>query len=62
FVSGVYTPSEADAYLNALKKEINSLPVVMTRFQKKRPFDTLYIGGGTPTVLSGEKLGGLVMT
>ena len=62
FVSAVYTPSEADAYLNALKKEINSLPVVVTRFQKKRPFDTLYIGGGTPTVLSGEKLGGLVMT
>ncbi|MBI5027200.1 MAG: radical SAM family heme chaperone HemW [Nitrospirae bacterium] len=59
FVSGVYTPSEADVYLDALKKEINSLPVLA---REERPFDTLYIGGGTPTVLSGEEIGGLVMT
>ena len=53
FVSGAYTPEKAVAYLAALKKEISSIPV-------NRPLTTLYIGGGTPTVLTADHLSDLI--
>ncbi|MBL7032418.1 MAG: radical SAM protein, partial [Nitrospira sp.] len=53
FVSGPYTPEKAAAYLAVLKKEISSIPV-------DRPLSTLYIGGGTPTVLTADQLSDLM--
>lgn len=35
-------------YLDALEQEISTIP--------PQPLDTIYIGGGTPTILSGEEL------
>ena len=49
FVSGAYTPEKAALYVDALKKEISSIPA-------DRPLSTLYIGGGTPTVLTADQL------
>ncbi len=53
FVSDPYTPEKAADYLAALKKEISSIHV-------DRPLSTLYIGGGTPTVLTADQLSNLV--
>jgi oxygen-independent coproporphyrinogen-3 oxidase len=53
FISGAYTPDKAAAYLVALKKEISSIPA-------DRPLSTLYIGGGTPTVLTADQLSDLI--
>ena len=53
FVSGIYGPDKADAYVEALKKEISGIPA-------GTQFSTLYIGGGTPTVLSADLLSGLI--
>jgi oxygen-independent coproporphyrinogen-3 oxidase len=52
-VSGTYTPKKAAAYLSALKKEISSIPM-------NRPLSTLYVGGGTPTVLTADQLSDLI--
>jgi len=54
FVSGVYDPAKADAYVRALKKEIQR------EAAKDRTISTLYIGGGTPTALPSDVLTGLV--
>jgi oxygen-independent coproporphyrinogen-3 oxidase len=53
FVSGIYDPEKAGAYVEALKKEISGIPAG-TRFS------TFYIGGGTPTVLSADLLSDLI--
>jgi oxygen-independent coproporphyrinogen-3 oxidase len=53
FVSGIYDPEKADAYVTALKKEIESI-------HDERPLSTLYIGGGTPTVLGADSLSDLI--
>jgi oxygen-independent coproporphyrinogen-3 oxidase len=45
FVSGIYDPDKAAAYVDALKKEISRIPA-------DKKFSTLYTGGGTPTALS----------
>ena len=52
FVSGPYTPEKAAAYVEALKQEISAIPA-------DRPLSTLYIGGGTPTVLTSEQISDL---
>lgn len=49
FISGIYNPEKAASYVNALKTEISRIPC-------DAEFSTLYIGGGTPTVLSTEVL------
>jgi oxygen-independent coproporphyrinogen-3 oxidase len=49
FVSGIYTREQGSAYVTALKKEILSTPNTM-------PIRTLFLGGGTPTVLSKDSL------
>ncbi len=43
-------PGEVDAYLEALLQELRGLAAV-----HRRAADTLYLGGGTPTVLSGDQ-------
>ena len=45
FISGIYSPENAASYVNALKREISRIP-------NDAAFSTLYIGGGTPTVLA----------
>lgn len=53
FVSGVYDPGKAAVYVEALKKEISGIPA-------GTPLNTIYIGGGTPTALSSDRLSDLV--
>jgi oxygen-independent coproporphyrinogen-3 oxidase len=53
FVSGLYTPEKATAYIHTLKKEILNIPDNVS-------LKTLYIGGGTPSILSHETLCDLI--
>lgn len=53
FVSGIYDPEKEGAYLQAIKKDILNIP-------DKTPLTSLYIGGGTPTVLSADALSDLI--
>ncbi|MDO8281225.1 MAG: radical SAM family heme chaperone HemW [Thermodesulfovibrionia bacterium] len=53
FVSGIYDPQKAAAYIKALKKEILAIP-------RGTSFSTIYIGGGTPTALPTEFLKDLI--
>ncbi len=53
FISGIYSPEKEDAYIPALKKEIGGI-------SGKVSFKTLYIGGGTPTLLSNKGLKDLI--
>jgi oxygen-independent coproporphyrinogen-3 oxidase len=53
FVSGIYDPGKAADYIEALRKEIACIPA-------NTQFSTLYIGGGTPTVLSAALLSELI--
>jgi oxygen-independent coproporphyrinogen-3 oxidase len=45
-------------YLDALKSEIKEKALLLRKEQRK--VSTIYIGGGTPTCLSGEELGGIL--
>ncbi len=53
FVSGVYDPAKADACIKALRKELAGIP-------EGTALSTLYIGGGTPTVLPASRLAELI--
>lgn len=53
FVSGIYSRGKETAYAEALKREVQ-------RIDNPGSLSTLYIGGGTPTVLSGVVLSALV--
>lgn len=53
FVSGIHDPEKETVYTRALKREISGIP-------HHDPMTSLYIGGGTPTVLSTEVLCDLV--
>ena len=52
FASGVFTAELQSAYLLALRREILA--------SETPAFDTLYLGGGTPSLLSGSELADLV--
>ncbi len=52
FFSTVYAPARADEYLDGLRFEASGY---RQAFELKR-FDSVYIGGGTPTVLSFEQV------
>jgi len=54
FVSGVYDSKKAEEYLDALKKEILYIP-------PDTQISSLYIGGGTPSVLSADALTDLII-
>jgi len=49
FVSGLYNQKKAEHYVQALKKELTNIP-------SQTVFSTLFIGGGTPTILSSDLL------
>ncbi|RJR14822.1 MAG: radical SAM family heme chaperone HemW [Nitrospiraceae bacterium] len=53
FVSGIYDPRKADAYIDALDKEVLNIP-------EKTQISTLFIGGGTPTALSVHALSNMI--
>jgi len=53
FVSGIYEVGNAAAYIKALKREILTVP-------RGTSFSTLFIGGGTPTVLPADVLRDLI--
>ncbi len=50
FASAPGTPEETDAFLKALEKEASSYAGLAGKF------NTLYVGGGTPSLLSAEQL------
>lgn len=54
FISGIYDPEKASAYIEALKQEISLIS------QESGIIETLYIGGGTPTALSTNLLKDLI--
>lgn len=61
FVSGIYAPAKADDYIEALKKEIKNISDEIQPSDLTLPgISTLYIGGGTPTALSTERLTDLI--
>lgn len=50
-----------DAYVNALNREITSFPRLCAAYGinpalSRRPLDTLYFGGGTPTLLGADRI------
>jgi oxygen-independent coproporphyrinogen-3 oxidase len=53
FISGIYDPEKAKVYVEALKKEIFNIA-------GNTQISTIYIGGGTPTVLSAALLSDLI--
>jgi oxygen-independent coproporphyrinogen-3 oxidase len=53
FASGVYAPADAEAYLGALRKEGDERA-------RGRAFGTVYLGGGTPTVLPDDRFAALL--
>ena len=56
FVSRALDPGGLEAYLEALRLEIASAP------EAGRRTGSVFLGGGTPSLLSGEQLGGLLGT
>ncbi|MEU7631811.1 coproporphyrinogen-III oxidase family protein [Nocardia sp. NPDC049220] len=58
FAKSVGTPERIDAYLHALQVELQVLGA--TRRIAEWQLDSVYIGGGTPSVLSPEQIGTLV--
>ena len=67
FVSGIYDPKKAEQYIAALRKEIalisqepNLKISPHPSLPKRGKFETLFIGGGTPTALSAEALRELI--
>ncbi len=52
FTSTVYVPEKADAYLAALEKELRARNVFRTDADADALPETVFIGGGTPSVLS----------
>ncbi|UCH80191.1 MAG: radical SAM family heme chaperone HemW [Nitrospiraceae bacterium] len=54
FVSGVYDPEKLSSYIDALQIETEKIPA-------ETPLSTLFIGGGTPTVLPAEILHNLLL-
>lgn len=60
FVSGIYNPGKAGEYIKALKKEILSISNEMLLREGSRQLKSLYIGGGTPSVLSANTLSDLI--
>ncbi len=51
---------EMNLYVDALLNEINTLSRVSDFVKKPFKADSLYLGGGTPSVLSGEELFGII--
>jgi oxygen-independent coproporphyrinogen III oxidase len=58
FASGVSSPHVIEAYVEKLCLEIATAPVIAARLQADLPdtVDTVYFGGGTPSLLEPEQL------
>src|SRR5215472_5962523 len=61
FSSKVALAGALDAYCKALEREIACLPALYEASQIRQralalPVDTVYVGGGTPSLLGGEPL------
>ncbi len=58
FASGVSTPGRIDAYVAELCRDIAAAPATAARLGADLPqvVDTVYFGGGTPSLLSPEQL------
>lgn len=66
FASGVYPDSMIEPYLNALREEIHGAGAVSRELGINRGelewgvVDTIYFGGGTPSLLSAERIAAIV--
>jgi len=58
FATGIYENSLAERYVAALLKEIRSWDVI----EQPRDADTIYFGGGTPSLLSASQLARILET
>lgn len=58
FVSFPGKPEEISAYMDALVKEMQIRARILT--PEERTVDSVYVGGGTPTCLSGHQLAGMM--
>jgi oxygen-independent coproporphyrinogen-3 oxidase len=62
FASGVYAPEIISEYLTVLRHEIDCLEETLeklglpTSVISEKPFDSLYFGGGTPSLLDPEEI------
>src|SRR5438270_740947 len=56
FASGVYPASDHDRYVNCLRKDLTSAGALASQMNVDLPrnVDTVYLGGGTPTLLAPE--------
>jgi oxygen-independent coproporphyrinogen-3 oxidase len=66
FASGVYPESMIQPYLNALREEIHAAGAICRELGiaqgeiDSRVVDTVYFGGGTPSLLSTERIAGII--
>lgn len=60
FATGGYEEGLARQYVSALRSEIERAAAGRTRMSRR--VETLYFGGGTPTTLRADQLGGLIET
>lgn len=62
FASGVYPPPIISEYINVCEHEIGHLAEILKKLElptavvREKPFDSLYFGGGTPSLLEAEDL------
>ena len=64
FASGVSSPDAIEAYVTKLCHEIAAAPITAAHLQADLPLtvDTVYLGGGTPTILDISQLERLFVT
>ena len=64
FASGVFRPERMERYVERLTSEIACTRALATRLQASLPdrVDTIYLGGGTPSLLSAEQVQRLFTT
>lgn len=60
FHSFAATPEDIDAYITALSAEIRRMSELNAVFTQRERLDSLYIGGGTPSLLSPQQVNSLI--